>query len=169
METLKELIEIGRLSSSGANKQPLKYIVSCAPETNAKIFETLSWAGALKDWPGPEEGERPAAYIVILADSAIGKSGVDHGIAATNILLGAVDKGLGGCILGTVKQDPLRKGLDIGERFEIALVLAIGKPKEIVQIETVDETGATAYWRDEQQVHHVPKRKLEDCIVKEFA
>ncbi len=169
METLRELVELGRISSSGANKQPLKYVLSCRSETNARIFDQLSWAGALKDWPGPEKGERPAAYIVILGDSAIGKAGIDHGIAATNILLGAVEKGLGGCMLGTIKRDSLREHLDIDERFEILLVLAIGKPKEVVQLETAENGAATTYYRDPKQIHHVPKRKLEDVIIGQFA
>ena len=169
MEALEELVDLGRISSTGANKQPLKYILCSDPATNAKIFELLSWAGALKDWPGPEEGERPAAYIVMLADTAIGKAGVDHGIAATNILLGAVEKGLGGCMIATVKHAPLREILGIDERFEILLVLAIGKPKEVIQLETAAEGGDTTYYRDAEQVHHVPKRKLADIIVKKFA
>ena len=169
METLKELADLGRISSTGANKQPLKYILCSDPETNAKIFDLISWAGALKDWPGPEEGERPTAYIIMLADTTIGKAGVDHGIAGTNILLGAVEKGLGGCMLATVKHGPLREHLDIDEKYEILLVLSIGKPKEIVQLDPVEEGGSTTYYRDEQQVHHVPKRKLEDVIIKEFS
>ena len=168
METLKELVDLARISNSGANKQPLKYILVCDPETNAKIFDQIGWAGALKDWPGPEEGERPTAYIIVLGDKAIGMAGVDHGIAITNILLGAVEKGLGGVMLATVKKDVVRADLDIDEKYEILLVVALGKPKEIVQLDAVDEDGSTVYWRDDNQVHHVPKRKLEDIIVKTF-
>lgn len=169
METLEELVDLGRISSTGANKQPLKYMLCVDPATNAKIYELITWAGALKDWHGPEEGERPAAYIIMLGDTAIGKAGIDHGIAATNILLGAVEKGLGGCMIATVKHAPLREHLGIDERFDILLVLAIGKPKEIVQLDTIEEGGDTTYFRDDQQVHHVPKRKLADIIVKQFS
>ena len=168
METLKELVDLARISNSGANKQPLKYVLVCDPETNAKIFDQIGWAGALKDWPGPEEGERPTAYIIVLSDTAIGMAGVDHGIAITNILLGAVEKGLGGVMLATVKKDVVRADLDIDEKYEILLVVALGKPKEIVQLDDVEEGGSTVYWRDDNQAHHVPKRKLEDIIVKTF-
>ncbi len=168
METLKQLVDLARISNSGANKQPLKYILVCDPETNAKIFDQIGWAGALKDWPGPEEGERPTAYIIVLGDKAIGMAGVDHGIAITNILLGAVEKGLGGVMLATVKKDVIGTVLDIDEKYEILLVVALGKPKEIVQLDAVDEDGSTVYWRDDNQVHHVPKRKLEDVIVRTF-
>ena len=68
--TLEELVELARYSASAANLQPLKYILSCEPAKNARIFSTLAWAGYLRDWPGPAEGERPSAYIVILGDTA---------------------------------------------------------------------------------------------------
>ena len=165
-ETLKELVDLARCSASGANRQPLKYILSCTPERNAMVFSTLAWAGALPDWPGPPEGERPSSYIIILGDTEISKNaGVDHGIAAQSILLGAVDKGLGGCMLASVKRDELRKFLNIPEQYEILLVLALGKPKEKVVMETLEPGGDVRYWRDEDQVHHVPKRRLEDIIV----
>ncbi len=165
-ETLKELVDLARCSASGANRQPLKYILSCTPERNARVFSTLAWAGALPDWPGPPEGERPSGYIIILGDTEISKTaGVDHGIAAQSILLGAVDKGLGGCMLASVKRDELRTALDIPEQYEILLALALGKPKEKVVLETLEPGGDLRYWRDEDQVHHVPKRRLEDIIV----
>jgi nitroreductase len=166
METLRELVDLARISNSGANKQPLKYVLVGDPETNAKIFDQLRWAAALKDWPGPEEGERPTGYIIVLGDTTIGMAGVDHGIACTNILLGAVEKGFGGLLLATVTKDAVRAELNIDEKYEILLVVALGKPKELVQLDTVEGDGPTVYWRDENQVHHVPKRKLEDIIVK---
>jgi nitroreductase len=169
METLKELVELARISSSGGNKQPLKYILSCDPDTNAVIFDQLAWAAAIKEWPGPEEGERPTAYVIVLEDTTIGKAGVDHGIACTNILLGAVEKGLGGCMLATIIKKELRKALNIDEKYEIILVVALGKPKEIVKLTALEEGGDSKYWRNEEQVHHVPKRKLSDIIVNEYA
>ena len=132
-ETLKAFVNLARMSASGANLQPLKYILSCDSKKNAEIFSCLAWAGYLKDWPGPSEGERPAAYIVILADTSISESaGCDHGIAAQTILLGAREKGLAGCMLGSIDRNKLRDGLTIPAQLKILLVLAIGKPKEEV-------------------------------------
>jgi len=166
-KTLKDLVELARLSASGGNVQPLKYILSCDPQKNALIFPHLVWAAFLKDWPGPDEGERPSGYIIILGDREISQSfGCDHGIAAQTIMLGATEQGLGGCIIGTIQRENLRASLEIPDRFDILLVLALGKPKDRIVIERVDATGDTKYWRDDKGVHHVPKRSLEDIILE---
>ncbi|MGD2268833.1 MAG: nitroreductase family protein [Desulfobacterales bacterium] len=170
MDTLRELVDLARHSASDANLQPLKYVLCVDKKTNPLIFETLGWAAYLKDWPGPVEGERPAAYIVILQDTQISnKPFLDHGIAAQYILLGATEKNLSGCMIATINRNRLRKSLAIEDRYDILLVVAIGKPKEVVTIEYIDSTGDIKYWRDDEQVHHVPKRRLEDLVLKEYA
>jgi nitroreductase len=165
LNTLKDLVELSRLSASGANIQPLKYILSCEPEKNQLIFKTLAWAAYLKNWPGPEDGERPAAYIIVLGDKRLKESfGYDPGIAVQSMLLGAVEKGLGGCIIGSISRDSLRKDLNIPDQLEILLVIALGKPKETVVIEPLGSNGDIKYWRDDKGVHHVPKRSIEELI-----
>lgn len=167
METLRGLVDLARLSPSGANLQPLKYMISNEPEMNARIYEHLSWAGYLKEWAGPDEGERPTAYIILLGDTNIAKSfGCDHGIAAQSIMLGAAEQGLGGCIIGSVKRAELMQELSIPSQFEVLLVLALGKPVEEVEIEPMPADGNVKYWRDALRIHHVPKRSLDDVIVK---
>ena len=169
IETLRALVNLARLSATGSNLQPLKYILSCQPETNARIFPHTRWAGFLKDWPGPAEGERPTAYIVILGDTHIRKSfGCDHGIAAQSIMLGATERGLGGCMIGSIDRGGLRQVLDIPEQYEILLILALGKPKETVVLEAVGPDGDTKYYRDADGVHHVPKRSLDELILREY-
>jgi nitroreductase len=165
-EVLRELVDLARLSASGANRQPLKYLLSTERARNAAIFECLAWAGYLEDWPGPAEGERPAGYVVVLGDTDISDSfGIDPGIGAQSILLGATEKGLGGCILASVDRDRLRQMLAIDPRYEILYVLALGKPKEVVVIESLPPGGSIRYWRDADGVHHVPKRALEEIIL----
>ena len=165
-ETLRELVELARVSASGANLQPLKYVLSCEDKKNALVFPTLGWAGYIKAWAGPSEGERPTAYIIILGDTEISQSfGCDYGIAAQSILLGAVEKGLGGCMIGSVQREQLRKTLDIPSRYKILLVIALGKPKEKVVLETAKPGGSIEYWRDRKGIHHVPKRTLDEIIV----
>jgi nitroreductase len=170
IETIMELIDLARCSPCAANLQELKYIISNGPARNEAIFSCLSWAGYLSDWHGPAEGEKPAAYIVILGDTLISANfTVNHGIACHSILLGAVEKGLGGCIVGSIDRDTLRHELSIAPQFEILLVLALGKPREEVILEDVDSDGNIRYWRDEHQRHHVPKRKLIDIIIKTYS
>lgn len=165
-ETLRELVDLARHSASAANIQPLRYILSCEPERNARIFPLLSWAGYLKEWPGPVKGERPAGYIVILGDKRLRQTfDVDHGIASQSILLGATERGLGGCIIATIQRRKLKAILGLEEHYEILLVLALGKPKEKVVLEQVGPDGDITYWRDAEQVHHVPKRSLDDLII----
>lgn len=165
-DTIRELLDMARVCASAMNLQPLKYMFTCDPARNALVFPHLTWARQLKDWGGPAEGERPAACIVVLGDARITRSfGCDHGIAAQTILLGAVEKGLGGCMLASVDRDGLRRALGIPPHFEILLVVALGKPKEKVVLEEMKPDGDCTYWRDAAGVHHVPKRRLEDIVL----
>ncbi|MCG8578547.1 MAG: nitroreductase family protein [Bacteroidales bacterium] len=165
LETLKELVDLARLSPSARNAQPLKYFLSNSPEINDKIFPHLSWAGYLKDWPGPEKGEQPSAYIIVLNDTEISANYFcDDGIATQSILLGAVEKGLGGCIIGSLNRLKLQRELRLSDNLKIVHIIALGKPKEEVKVEEMKEDNIK-YWRDVQQVHHVPKRDLKDIIV----
>lgn len=169
IETLRELVDLARLTASGRNAQPLKYILSVDPQTNAAIFPHLAWAAYLKDWPGPVEGERPAAYILVLGDQQIQASiNCDHGIAGQTILLGAVEKGLGGCMMTSIQRPRLREALQIPERYEIMLMIALGVPAETVVVEPLPANGSFEYWRDAESVHHVPKRALEEIILAEY-
>ena len=167
MKTLRELVDLGRLSACGRNIQPLKYVLSCGPGKNALIFSHLGWAFHLKDWPGPGEGERPSAYVVVLRDTEISDiSNCDHAIAAQSILLGATERGLGGCMIGSVQRGRLRQALGLPSKYEILLVVALGEPGEKVVIDQLGPDGDTRYWRDDEGVHHVPKRSLDDIIIK---
>ena len=164
---LEELVALTRLAPSAANLQPLKYLLACEREDNDKIFPCLKWAGYLIDWEGPEAGERPAAYIVILQDREIEKHpSLDHGIAAHTMLLGAAEQGLGGCIIGSIAKDALREQFAIPARYDILLVVALGKPRETVVLEEAVGNDIK-YWRDTNGVHHVAKRPLADLLFQE--
>ena len=165
-ETLKELVDLARQAGSSMNLQPLKYLLSFTPETNARIFPLVKWAGYLKDWSGPAEGERPAAYIIIFGDRTLGDAfSHDTGIAAQTILLGAVENGFNGCMLGSFTHEEVREALDVPEHLETQLIIALGVPAEKSVLEEVGETGSIRYWRDEKGVLHVPKRPLEELIL----
>ncbi len=168
---LVDLVDLARMTPSPKNLQALKFMIFNEREINAKIFDTLAWAGYLKDWKGPEEGERPSAYIFILADKKISPDlAKDYlytasGYVAQSILLGAVDMGLGGCTIAAFKRQELNKAVTLPKEFEIMLILALGKPKENIIIKDVEQNGDIKYYRDENGNHYVPKRKLDDLIV----
>lgn len=163
---LEAWIDSARLSASARNAQSLKYFISNKEDLNANIFEHLAWAGYLKDWNGPVVGERPSAYIIILNDTSISKNYFcDDGIAAQSILLSAADAGYGGCMIASVNKKKVSEIIGLPERYEILLVLALGKPKEKVVIDEIEEDGDIKYWRDNDDVHHVPKRRLKDIII----
>lgn len=168
VESLRGLVNLARLSASAANLQPLKYVLSAEPDKNESIFSCLAWAGYLKDWSGPSEGERPSAYIIVLGDTDIAKTfATDLGIASQSILLGAREQDLAGCMIGSIKKERLRERLHIPDRFEILLVIALGRPKETVVLEEIAPGGSIKYWRDEDGIHHVPKRPLDEIILSD--
>lgn len=170
LETLESLVDLARCTASASNLQPLKYALSCEKGMNAKVFECLGWAGYLTKWPGPAEAERPSAYIVICCDEHITDRVIcDEGIAAQTIMLGASELGLGGCILGSVNREKLAQVLGLPELMRILLVLALGRPAETSVLEPLGQDGSIKYYRDEQGVHRVPKRSLEEIILARFA
>jgi nitroreductase len=163
---LRDWINLARNSASARNVQSMKYILSTDESLNAQIFEQLTWAGYLTNWKGPEEGERPSGYIILLNDTLIsGNYFCDDGIAMQSILLGATEAGYGGCIIHSVNRNKLREILNLSEQYEILYVLALGKPKETVVINEL-EGDDIKYWRDGNQMHHVPKRSLDEIILE---
>ena len=163
---LTDWIDLARNSASARNIQPLKYLLSTEETLNARIFENLAWAGYLADWPGPEEGERPSAYIIMLHDTNISPNyHCDDGIAAQSILLGAAEAGYGGCMIYSVNRAKLAELLNLPEHLPIIQVIALGKPKETVVLEEM-KNNDVKYWRDENRVHHVPKRSLEEIVLR---
>lgn len=165
VKTLEQLVELARICPSSRNQQALKFMAINNPDQCDQLFPYLAWAGYLKDWAGPGDGERPAAYIIILGDTRLGtKFEIDLGICAQTILLGAAEKELGGCMIGSIRREEIRQLFLIPDVLEILLVLAIGKPVENVVIENIKD-GDIRYWRDESQVHHVPKRSLNEILM----
>jgi nitroreductase len=165
-ESLEKMIDSARFSPSSRNIQPIKYSISNEARLNEEIFATLGWAGYLQDWPGPIEGERPSAYIIQVHDTTIAPNySCDQGITAQSILLTAVEMGFGGCIIASVNRERLRQILSLDERYSIINVIALGKPKEKVVIEDMVDNNYK-YYRDENGIHHVPKRRLSELILE---
>lgn len=161
---LEELVGLTRWCASGRNAQPLKYRIVCDATLCEQVFPYLAWAGYLTDWDGPVAGERPAAYLVQLLDTRIVENCLcDDGIQAQTILLGAVERGWGGCLIKAFQAQPLAALLKLPEYMKIRYVLALGKPVEHVVIEEM-QGNDYKYWRDAQGTHHVPKRPLSELI-----
>lgn len=170
-EILLDLLDLARLGGSARNCQPLRYMLITEKERCEKIFPLLGWAGYLNDWPGPKPGERPVAYILCLLDTKRGKGAeteayIDLGIASQNILLGAAEQGIFGCRIGSFSKDVVSRTFVLESQFKPLLVLALGYPAEEVVIEKMEPVNDIRYWRDEEGVHHVPKRELNDIIIE---
>ena len=166
MRTLEELVQLARMCPSAANKQPLRFILSTASADNEAIFACLKWAAYLTDWDGPAPSERPSAYIVMIntaKDWDFAK--FDLGIMAQTMLLGAVEKGLGGCMVGALDREKLRAHFSLPTEMDVSLVLALGKPVEDVRIVDMTEGESIKYYRDGAGVHYVPKRSLVELIL----
>lgn len=166
-ETLMtQWVDNARVTASAANKQPLRYRIVTESDQCARVFDTLSWAAALPDWDGPKEGERPTGYIIMAVDSQTFEGELwrfDAGIAAQTIMLASTEEGFGGCMILSFKRKQIKEILDMPEGLEPVLVLALGRPIEDVRL--VDAEGDdTTYYRNENQVHFVPKRRLEDVL-----
>ena len=171
---LTDWVDTARITASSANAQPLRYRIFHRPQDCAELFPCLAWAGALPDWDGPQEGERPSAYIVVLRDQnvCLGErfTAWDEGIAAQTIMLAATEAGFGGCMIGSFKKASLGAicreagGYAEGE-MSPELVLALGKPVEEVHIVSPRPDGSLKYYRDDDQVHYVPKRELGEVLV----
>lgn len=166
-QDMRALVDLARHVPSGMNKQPLRYrIVSDAAERE-KMLANTRYAGALSI-KLPPKGQAPTGFIVIFNDTEVGSPDFlafkDCGIAAQTILLGATELGFGGCMLASFDPARLNGDLNVPARYVPLLAIALGTPAETVVVEDADEIAAP-YYRDESNVHHVPKRKLEDVLL----
>lgn len=163
---LERMVDAARLAPSASNLQPLRYIIIDEEEKAAQLFKYVKWAGYITPEGNPKKGEEPVAYIVILADTEVRKAGyeLDAGAAAQNIILSALEEGIGSCWIASIERDAVRKMLNIPDRYVINTAVALGYPSENPVIE--EESGSIRYYKDEKGVLHVPKRKLADIILK---
>jgi nitroreductase len=164
--TLRELVELACYTPSAANRQSLRFMPVTGADMLDKVFPCLRWAGYLKDWPGPEPGERPSAALVMLCrkEDAVGAA-CDSGIVAQTIMLGAAEKELGGCIIAAIDRQRLMASLGISDAWTVLLVIALGKPAETVVIDQIEPGGDIRYWRDQYGIHHVPKRMVDELLL----
>lgn len=169
IDMLKEMLNVARFTSSGRNMQTIRFLpITKASQLNI-IYENIKWAGYLKDWNGPVEGQRPTAFILFLSDEKIKKSptfDIDLGLACQSILLKSIEEGLGGCMIGAFNRKNISQDLNLPQNYNIELILALSKPNQNVVIEDIKEGDDIKYWKDEDNTHHVPKIVLDDLIVE---
>lgn len=168
-EELEEFVDCARLCPSSVNGQPFRYYLAWEKEEVDRIQKMTKWARALPQMTLPHEGMCPTGFIVILQDTNIGPSLAryqkDVGIVAQTMLLAAAEAGLGGCMIGNFSADEVKTGLNLPEHLAPMLIVAFGEPAEEIVLTEIEEGESTAYYRDENDVHYVPKRKLSDIIL----
>jgi Nitroreductase len=167
-EELKELIEYARITPSTMNQQPFQYYLAVEAEKVKQIEDMVGWAGSLP-FKLPRPGKSPTAFIIICQNtdwvSFHERYKIDVGIVAQTLLLAAAEKGLGGCMFGSFKAENVKQQLNFSENLEPMLVISIGKPAEEIELVNATKENATKYYRDEEDTHYVPKRKLEDIVI----
>jgi nitroreductase len=163
VEVLKKLVNAGRVAPSAANKQPLEYIIALDSGLREKVFHALKWAAYIAPEGTPKEGERPTAYIIIVVNNKhkIADFARDVGAAAENIILTALEEGIGSCWLRSVDRKKVCDMFQLPEHIEVDSVLALGYPGESPVM--VEMNDSIKYWRKDG-VHYVPKRRLDDIL-----
>ena len=163
-DDLKEFVEAARLTPSAGNLQRLRYLAVTEKSEVLTLTKEVKWAGYLTDWDGPSDGEAPAAYLILLSPESTGVSQIDVGIAAETILLSAAEKGVGGCMILNFPREALTERYKLAGKYKIELVISLGVPAEKVEIEEMKE-GNVRYYRDQNDVHRVPKRALSEIFL----
>lgn len=163
-DDLKEFVEAARLTPSAGNLQRLRYLAVTEKSEILTLTKEVKWAGYLTDWDGPSDGEAPAAYLILLSPESTGVSQIDVGIAAETILLAAAEKGVGGCMILNFPREALTERYKLAGKYKIELVISLGVPAEKVEIEEMKE-GNVRYYRDQNDVHRVPKRALSEVFL----
>ena len=169
IDILKKLIDFARVAPMARNIQGLEFIIVQKPEIREELFPLLRWASSLpEDQRTPEEGRKPTVYIIVLVNTKIKNSYYDFdvGAAVENILLGAVNFGVGCCWMGAIDREKIRELLKIPDYYEITHVISMGYPDE----ESVTEPYKDSfdYWKDDKGKMHVPKRSLSEILFKDF-
>lgn len=168
-EQLEGYVDLTRYTASSVNAQPLKYKIVYEKYKVEAVRPLTRWARALPDMVLPHPNMHATAFIIICQDTDISPNLAryqkDIGIVAQTITLAAVEDGLGGCMIGNFTPDEIKETLNLAENLTPMLIIALGKPAEEIVIKEIDNGESTKYYRDENDVHYVPKRKLKDILI----
>jgi nitroreductase len=169
-EVLEKCVDAARLAPSGRNQQCCEYIVINDVKVLPGIFEHIGGSAKLPpDKGGPRPEQSPKAYTIVLINKTLESdinrrrvTLVDVGLAAENIMLEALEQGLGCCPILMFNEADLKLLLEIPDSFDIALVIAMGYPDESPVAEEAKDS--LNVWVDDKGLRHVPKRKLATII-----
>jgi nitroreductase len=167
VDVLKKLVNAGRLAPSAGNLQPLEYFIATDKSMKVKIFSTLSWARYIKPEGNPQKGEEPSAYIIVLVNNKIANNAYfkyDIGASVENIIITALEEGIGCCWIASFNKNKLSEILKIPNDYSIDCVIALGYPLENPTFEDIEKDETIIYHKDSEGRLHIPKRKLEDIM-----
>ena len=169
-DELLKFVDCARFAPSSVNGQPFRYYLACDAETAAKIQPLTGWARALPQMKLPHPGKCPTAFIVICQetkwDPDLNRYLKDVGIVAQTVLLAATEAGLGGIMIGNFSPERISEALELPEHLVPMLIVALGKPDENIVLTEIDTGESVKYYRDENDTHYVPKRKLKDIVLE---
>lgn len=168
-EQLTEYVDLTRFTASSVNAQPLKYHIAYEMDEVSLIQGMTKWARALPDMTLPHDNMHPTGFIIICQDTDISDNLAryqkDIGIVAQTILLAAVEEGLGGCMIGNFVPAEVKEKMNFADNLQPMLIIALGKPAEEIIITEIDNGDSIKYYRNENDTHFVPKRKLKDIMI----
>lgn len=165
-DDLSALINAARLAPCGNNMQLIRYRVVVEEDETKRVFAHTHWAALFKDWDRPAPDEIPRAFIALCLPEAQASTSIrlmDVGIAAQTLCLAAAARKLGACIIKNFDKH-VKEELRLSD-YEPVLLVAFGYPAEQVVIDEAEDSTKTAYYRDDKDVHHVPKLTLEDVLL----
>jgi len=168
-DILRKLIDYARVAPMARNVQGLEFIIVENSEIREKLFKLIKFAGSLpEDQRTPEPGREPTAYIIVLVNTEIKPSFFDFdvGAAVENILLGAVNYGIGSCWMANIKVRKIKSLLEVPDHYQVKHVISLGYPDEESFMEPYEDSYK--YWKNPDGTMHVPKRDLDDLIFKIF-
>jgi len=113
-EVVRTILDAGRLAGSGKNRQPWRFLRVESESARERLAEAVF----------APENVRGARLVVAI----IGRSSLDTGRCAQNMLLAAWNAGVGSCPNGQKDPEAARTALGLGADDEIAIVLTFGYP-----------------------------------------
>lgn len=168
-EQLTRYVDLTRFTASSVNAQPLKYHIAFEKDEVDLIQSMTKWGRALPEMTLPHDNMHPTGFIIVCQDTDISPNLAryqkDIGIVAQTITLLAVEDGLGGCMIGNFVPEEVKEKLNFADNIEPMLIIALGKPNEKIVLTEIENGDSIKYYRDENDVHYVPKRKLNDIMI----